>query len=114
MSETFHDIQKRDLAVVIEAHGEAITLVTAEGSIPSRAIMREVGDRPDFVRRDAYGNGRWFTARVHGDDVADPVAIKFIQDAIGSKFEIAGFKEVGRPRIGVLFAAIYDDRVRGL
>lgn len=119
MNELF-EIQQRDLAILIEEHGETVTLTQNSADATINMIISSVPDAPNWVRghrrRDETS---WFIARVVGTDLPAGLGAKVtVTDSIGTKFTMQDFKPIGRPVngkfIGYMLALVTDTRLGGL
>ena len=120
MNESFFEVQQRDLAVLIEEHGETVTLTQNNAEVSINMMIVSVPDAPNWVRdyrqRD---EASWFVARVVGSDLPIGLSAKVtVTDSIGTKFTMQDFKPIGRPHngkfVGYMLALVTNTRLGGL
>lgn len=120
MNESFFEIQQRDLAVLIQEHGETVTLSQNNTDTAISMMIGSVPDAPEWVREYRQRDETcWFVARVLGSDLPDGLSGKVtVTDSIGSRFSMQDYKPIGRPVngkfIGYMLALVTNTRFGGL
>ncbi len=120
MNDSFFEIQQRDLAVLIEEHGETVTLTQNKADTPFYVLVCSFPGAPNWVREYRQRDEtNWFVARVVGSDLPTGLSAKVaVTDSIGTKFTMQDFKPIGRPHngkfVGYMLALVTNTRLGGL
>lgn len=120
MNESFFEIQQRDLAVLIEEHGETVTLTQNSTDAVISMMIVSVPDAPNWVREYRQRDEtNWFIGRVVGSDLPTGLSAKVtVTDSVGAKFTMQDFKPIGRPLngkfVGYMLALVTNTRLGGL